>query len=103
MSIFLAHKNAFVLARGIVGTAGDEPKVACPLHKKPFSLKTGQCLSDEPYAIKVFPVKVEANQIYLWLPCSEQLDALLGTRLHCVRACPAADPLPQQAGLSTPA
>jgi nitrite reductase (NADH) large subunit len=27
------HKKAFVLSRGIVGSAGEEPNIACPLHK----------------------------------------------------------------------
>lgn len=52
------HKHAFVLSRGITGSAGLTPKVTCPLHKKPFSLETGEWLSDEPYALKVFPVQV---------------------------------------------
>ena len=56
------HKKAFVLSRGIVGTAGDEPKVACPLHKKTFSLETGESLQGEEYRIQTFPVKVEGGQ-----------------------------------------
>ncbi len=78
------HKNAFVLSRGIIGTVGDEPKVACPLHKKPFSLKTGKSLSGEDFSVKVFPVKLEGDDVYLELPPSEQLDALLATQLHCI-------------------
>ena len=35
-----------VLGRGLLGTQGGEPKVACPLHKKTFSLATGDGLSD---------------------------------------------------------
>ena len=80
------HRNAFVLSRGIVGSTGDTPKVACPLHKKPFSLRTGQCLSGEDFSVKVFPVKVQGDQVYLKLPPSDQLDALLATQLHCVGA-----------------
>lgn len=78
------HKNAFLLSRGIIGTADGVPKVACPLHKKPFSLKTGECLSGEDYSVKVFPVKVVEEAVYVELPPQEQLDALLGTALHCV-------------------
>lgn len=80
------HMNAFVLSRGILGTTGNEPKVACPLHKKPFSLTTGRCLSGEPYSLKVFPVKVEADEVYLELPPTDQLDALLATHRHCIKA-----------------
>ncbi len=84
------HKRAFVLSRGITGTQGEVPKVACPLHKKTYSLATGQCLSDEQYSVKVFPVKVERGEVYLLLPTTEQLDALLATELHCVTSCEAA-------------
>ena len=80
------HMNAFVLSRGIMGTVGDEPKVACPLHKKVFSLESGQSLSNEPYSLKVFPIKIEADQVYLELPPKEQLDALLSTTRHRVKS-----------------
>ena len=80
------HKNAFVLARGIAGNAGLSPKVTCPLHKKPFSLDTGECLSGEPYALKVFPVRVAGDGVYLLLPPELQLDALLATPLHVIQA-----------------
>ena len=80
------HKNAFVLSRGIIGTAAEDPKVACPLHKKPFSLKTGECLSGEDFSVKVFPVKVADGVVLLELPPREQLDALLATELHRITA-----------------
>ena len=80
------HKNAFVLARGIAGSAGLSPKVTCPLHKKPFSLDTGECLSGESYALKVFPVRVAGDGVYLLLPPELQLDALLATPLHVIQA-----------------
>jgi len=80
------HKNAFVLSRGILGSAGETPKVACPLHKKPFSLQTGECISGEDFSVKVFPVKVECDQVYLDLPPADKLDALLATDLHRINA-----------------
>lgn len=71
------HKNAFVLSRGILGSKGETPKVACPLHKKPFSLETGECLSGEDFSVKIFPVKVDGGEVFLHLPPQEQLGDLL--------------------------
>ena len=78
------HKNAFVLSRGILGDLNDAPKVACPLHKKPFSLKSGESLSGEDYSVKVFPVKVEADRVFVELPPKPQLNALLATKMHII-------------------
>lgn len=59
------HKMQMVLSRGIIGSIGDEPKVACPFHKRTFSLRTGACLgSDEP-GIVTFPVKVEDGYVLI--------------------------------------
>ena len=80
------HKNAFVLSRGITGSAGEIPKVTCPLHKKPFSLEAGECLSGDPYALKVFPVQVAGDGVYLLLPPVKQLDVLLSTRENMVQS-----------------
>jgi nitrite reductase (NADH) large subunit len=62
------HRGDMVLARGIVGDQAGEPKVACPLHKKTFSLATGACLSGEPYEIATFPVRVEDGDVFVELP-----------------------------------
>ncbi len=43
-------------------TRASEPKVACPLHKKTFSLETGESLQGEEYRIETFPVKVEGER-----------------------------------------
>jgi len=59
------HKMQMVLSRGIIGSAEGEPKVACPFHKKSFSLHTGQCLNAEEEKIAVFPVKVENGFVYV--------------------------------------
>lgn len=60
------HKKQMILARGIIGEKGDEPKVACPYHKKQFSLKTGTCLDDDTCGtIDTFPVKVEDGIVYV--------------------------------------
>ena len=77
------HKKAFVLSRGIIGDSGGTPKVACPLHKKTFSLESGEGLSDGDYHIDVFPVKVENGEVFLELPPIEVLDKLHATEIGC--------------------
>ena len=59
------HRQQMALARGLIGSQGDEPKVACPFHKKTFSLRTGACLSDEGYQIATYPVRAENGQVYV--------------------------------------
>jgi nitrite reductase (NADH) large subunit len=62
------HKREMVLARGILGDQSDVPKVACPLHKKTFDLRTGSCLSGESLSIATFPVRVEGGDVFVELP-----------------------------------
>ena len=59
------HKKQMVLSRGMIGTAGEEPKVACPFHKRSFSLRNGECLNASEESISVFPVKVEDGFVYI--------------------------------------
>ncbi|MBP6611185.1 MAG: nitrite reductase small subunit NirD [Paludibacter sp.] len=61
------HKNEMALARGIIGDLAGEPKVACPFHKKNFSLHTGHCLGDDDLKLEVYPVKVENDIVYIGL------------------------------------
>jgi len=56
-----------ILSRGMIGSLGDKPKVACPFHKKTFALDTGECLSGDECAIKTYPVKVENGWVYVAL------------------------------------
>ena len=67
------HKQEFALSRGIIGDVGGIPKVACPFHKKNFSLQDGTCLSGEEYAIRTYPVKVQKNEVFLLLPPAHEL------------------------------
>jgi nitrite reductase (NADH) small subunit len=59
------HRKQMALSRGMIGTQGEEPKVACPFHKKTFSLKTGECLSGDECAIKTYAVKVEDGKVFI--------------------------------------
>jgi nitrite reductase (NADH) large subunit len=80
------HKRALVLARGILGDQEGTPKIACPLHKKTFSLADGRCLTGEPFVLATFPVKVARGEVWLLLPPEGVLDEALGTDRVCVRA-----------------
>ena len=62
------HKKQMILSRGMIGSAGDEPKVACPFHKRTFSLRNGECLNASEENISVFPVKVEDGFVYIGFP-----------------------------------
>jgi nitrite reductase (NADH) large subunit len=62
------HRKEAVLGRGLLGTAGDTPKVACPLHKRTFSLETGAGLSDPQYCIRTYAVEVRGEDVWVRLP-----------------------------------
>lgn len=60
------HKKEMILSRGIIGDKAGEPKVACPFHKRQFSLTSGECLDDPSCGtIKTYPVKVEDGIVYV--------------------------------------
>ena len=60
------HRQQMALSRGMIGSQTGEPKVACPFHKKTFSLIDGQCLNDEECeSIKTYPVKVENDVVFI--------------------------------------
>lgn len=75
------HKKAFVLSRGILGDEAGTPKIACPLHKKTFSLHDGKSLNDEQYRIDVFPVKVVGDEVLLKLPPEALLNQTHATEI----------------------
>lgn len=59
------HRQQMALSRGMIGTQGNEPKVACPFHKKTFSLATGECLQGDECSIKTYPVKIQHDMVYI--------------------------------------
>ena len=50
--------KAMVMGRGIVGTKGDIPKIASPLYKQSYDLRSGQCLDDPTVSLPVYPVRI---------------------------------------------
>lgn len=55
--------RASVLSRGIVGTRGNIPFVASPMHKQAFDLRSGQCLDDAAVRVPAFDVQVLEGQV----------------------------------------
>ncbi|NEE25138.1 nitrite reductase (NAD(P)H) small subunit, partial [Streptomyces sp. SID7982] len=51
--------GAYVLSRGLLGSAGGRPFVASPLLKQRFDLATGACLDDEEVSVPVFAVRAD--------------------------------------------
>lgn len=50
--------GANVIARGIVGSAGDRDTVASPMYKHVFELATGECLTDPSGSLPVYRTQV---------------------------------------------
>ncbi|CAM4108453.1 nitrite reductase small subunit NirD [Zobellia nedashkovskayae] len=59
------EKQEMVLSRGMIGDHKGIPMVACPLHKKTFSLENGENLNGDLDAIATYPVKVEDGFVFL--------------------------------------
>ena len=60
--------GAFVLSRGIVGSRGDVPKVASPMYKQSFDLRTGVCLEDPTVAVETFEARVREGRVEVVSP-----------------------------------
>ncbi|NET51651.1 MAG: nitrite reductase small subunit NirD [Merismopedia sp. SIO2A8] len=63
VSNFEPFSKAYVLSRGIVGDRKGVLKVASPIYKQNFNLKTGECLDDETVTIPVYPARVVDGQV----------------------------------------
>ncbi|WP_310379161.1 nitrite reductase small subunit NirD [Flavobacterium sp.] len=59
------HKMEMVLSRGMIGSMDDIPKIACPMHKKTFSLIDGSNLNGEDYSIATYPVKIVDQDVFV--------------------------------------
>ncbi len=60
--------GASVMSRGVVGSRRDAdgfdiPKVASPMYKQSFALRTGVCLDDPAVSLSTFDVSVVDNRV----------------------------------------
>ena len=60
--------GANVMSRGIVGDREGEPKVASPIYKQSFSLRTGQCLDQSDVSVVVWQVRGRDGFVEVLLP-----------------------------------
>ena len=52
------HTGAPVMARGIVGSRGDRPTIASPLHKEVYDLGTGECFTHPELVLSTYRTRV---------------------------------------------
>jgi nitrite reductase (NADH) small subunit len=69
---FDPFSHAFVIARGIVGDRGGVPKIASPIFKQNFDLRTGQCLDDPAVRLTAYAVRVTDGRIQIAAPAPER-------------------------------
>jgi nitrite reductase (NADH) small subunit len=62
---FDPFSQAYVLSRGIVGDRGGIPKVASPIYKQNFDLRSGQCLDDSTVTVATYPSRVLEGQVQI--------------------------------------
>ena len=60
---FDPFSHAFVIARGIVGDRQGVPKIASPIFKQSFDLRTGQCLDDPAVRLASYPVRITGGRV----------------------------------------
>ena len=60
---FDPFSKAFVISRGIVGDRGGIPKIASPIYKQCFDLRTGLCFDDPRVRVPTYEVRVERGRI----------------------------------------
>lgn len=53
-----------LLANGFIDVLGN---IVCPLHRYKFSLQNGRNVSGEGYFLKLFPVEIRAEGVYVGL------------------------------------
>ena len=74
LSNYDPFSEAFVIARGIVGDRGGCPKIASPIYKQSFDLRTGVCLDDPSVTLPTYPVRVRQGRIEVGIEVRVETD-----------------------------
>ena len=65
---FDPFSRAFVMSHGIVGGKNGTPKIASPIDKQTFDLRTGRCLDDAAFSLPVYRVRVRRGRVEIAWP-----------------------------------
>jgi nitrite reductase (NADH) small subunit len=65
---FDPFSRAYVMSRGIVGDKSGTPKIASPIYKQNFDLRTGRCLDDGAFSVPVYRVRVRSGRVEIAWP-----------------------------------
>ena len=68
LSNYDPFSGAYVLSRGIVGSKGDILKLASPVYKQSFDLRSGRCLDDPSVAVPTFSVRELDGRVLVGMP-----------------------------------
>lgn len=60
---FDPFSKSFVMSRGLIGDRKGVLKVASPIYKQNFNLKTGDCLDNDAVKLTVYPARVVDGQV----------------------------------------
>ena len=59
--------GAYVMARGILGSAGDRDTLTSPMYKQVFDVRTGECLTDPAVRLPVHRSRVVGGVVHVVL------------------------------------
>jgi uroporphyrinogen-III synthase len=66
--------RAFVLSRGIVGSRGDNLKVASPVYKQTFNLRTGECVENPRVRVPVYETRIIDGVVQVKMPGDKEAE-----------------------------
>jgi nitrite reductase (NADH) small subunit len=65
LSNYDPFSQAYVMARGLVGDKGGVVKVASPIYKQAFNLRTGECLDDDGVRLDTWETRVQGGIVQI--------------------------------------
>ena len=63
LSNYDPFSEAYVLSRGVIGSKGDALKVASPIFKQNFNVKTGVCLDNPDVSVPAYATQVVDGRV----------------------------------------